>query len=213
MPAVGDIDAFLKIPRPDEKDDKLGLGWLQLDEPTLRQTDPAVLDQILKHQASSGGESSANQKIHSLKYADKNPKRIEEWISEISNLNKSKPSQTVSFNQPMPDIDSIMAVWPESVEKVLSKQALGKNMKANEVYIPKMEELDCSLQEYATLICKMFDIPVYDGSDKRKKENGLIQSLHVLFSTYSHLKSLDFFEEQNKLKDQNKTEENIMTFD
>lgn len=48
IPAVGDIDAFLKVPRPDGQDDKFGLGWLRLDEPTLKQTDPAVLDQFLK---------------------------------------------------------------------------------------------------------------------------------------------------------------------
>ncbi len=38
IPAVGDIDAFLKIPRPDSKPDQLGL--VVLDEPSAKQTDP-----------------------------------------------------------------------------------------------------------------------------------------------------------------------------
>ncbi|XP_043854459.1 intraflagellar transport protein 46 homolog isoform X4 [Dromiciops gliroides] len=41
IPAVGDIDAFLKVPRPDGKPDNLGL--LVLDEPSTKQSDPTVL--------------------------------------------------------------------------------------------------------------------------------------------------------------------------
>ncbi|VDQ13067.1 unnamed protein product [Trichobilharzia regenti] len=46
MPAVGDIDAFLKVPRPDGKPDHLGL--LVLDEPCANQSDPTVLDLQLR---------------------------------------------------------------------------------------------------------------------------------------------------------------------
>lgn len=38
IPAVGDIDAFIKIPRPDKKPEKLGLTVL--DEPATQQSDP-----------------------------------------------------------------------------------------------------------------------------------------------------------------------------
>jgi hypothetical protein len=41
IPAVGDIDAFLKIPRPDGKSDSIGLAVL--DEPCAKQSEPAVL--------------------------------------------------------------------------------------------------------------------------------------------------------------------------
>ncbi|KAJ4436054.1 hypothetical protein ANN_18681 [Periplaneta americana] len=41
IPAVGDIDAFLKIPRPDGKSDSIGLKVL--DEPCAKQSEPAVL--------------------------------------------------------------------------------------------------------------------------------------------------------------------------
>ena len=42
IPAVGDIDAFITVPRPDGKVDKLGLACI--DEPCAKQSDPTVLD-------------------------------------------------------------------------------------------------------------------------------------------------------------------------
>jgi intraflagellar transport protein 46 len=46
IPAVGDIDAFIKVPRPDEVED--GAGLIYLDEPSGKQSDPAVLDLQLR---------------------------------------------------------------------------------------------------------------------------------------------------------------------
>jgi intraflagellar transport protein 46 len=37
IPAIGDIDEFIKVPRPDGKPDQLGLGTL--DEPAAKQSD------------------------------------------------------------------------------------------------------------------------------------------------------------------------------
>ena len=42
IPAVGDIDAFITVPRPDAVVDKLGLACI--DEPCAKQSDPTVLD-------------------------------------------------------------------------------------------------------------------------------------------------------------------------
>lgn len=41
IPCVGDIDAFIKVPRPDDVEDNLGL--VVLDEPAAKQSDPSVL--------------------------------------------------------------------------------------------------------------------------------------------------------------------------
>lgn len=46
IPAVGDPDAFLKVDRPDGKEETLGL--YNLDEPSLCQSDPSVLDLKLR---------------------------------------------------------------------------------------------------------------------------------------------------------------------
>ncbi len=42
IPSIGDIDAFIKVPRPDGKQDNLGLTVI--DEPSSNQSDPHVLD-------------------------------------------------------------------------------------------------------------------------------------------------------------------------
>ena len=43
---MGDIDAFIKIPRPDGKVDEV--GFKVLDEPCAKQSDPTVLDLTLR---------------------------------------------------------------------------------------------------------------------------------------------------------------------
>ena len=47
VPAIGDIDAFLKVPRPDGREDSLGL--IVLDEPSSRQSDPHVLNLQMRY--------------------------------------------------------------------------------------------------------------------------------------------------------------------
>ena len=42
IPSIGDIDAFIKVPRPDGKPDNL--GYTVVDEPSSNQSDPHVLD-------------------------------------------------------------------------------------------------------------------------------------------------------------------------
>mgnify|MGYP001811435552 CR=1 FL=1 len=42
IPSIGDIDAFIKVPRPDGKPDNL--GFMVVDEPSSNQSDPHVLD-------------------------------------------------------------------------------------------------------------------------------------------------------------------------
>merc|ERR1711939_507344 len=47
IPAVGDIDAFIKLPRPDGVSDQLGVTTL--DEPAVTQSDPSVIEMQLRH--------------------------------------------------------------------------------------------------------------------------------------------------------------------
>lgn len=46
VPCIGEIDTFIKVPRPDGKAD--GLGLSQLDEPATIQTDSTVLELQLR---------------------------------------------------------------------------------------------------------------------------------------------------------------------
>ncbi|KAK9510073.1 hypothetical protein O3M35_004935 [Rhynocoris fuscipes] len=164
IPAVGDIDGFLKVARPDGKNDMLGITVL--DEPSVNQSDPAVLHLRLRAQSK---QSSAKQVVvKKLHNAEKNPKAIEKWIQDISELHKSKPAPTMQYTRPMPDIDTLMQEWPDEFEK-----------KLNDVGLP-LEELDIDLLTYVDLICRLFDIPTYDNR---------IESLHLLFSLYSAVKN------------------------
>ncbi|CAB1316600.1 unnamed protein product, partial [Coregonus sp. 'balchen'] len=79
IPAVRDIDAFLKVPRPDGKADNLGL--LVLDEPCTKQSDPTVLSLWL-----SENSKRHNITMKSVENPEKNPKAIENWMESISIL-------------------------------------------------------------------------------------------------------------------------------
>ncbi|XP_073512702.1 intraflagellar transport protein 46 homolog isoform X2 [Phyllobates terribilis] len=169
IPAVGDIDAFLKVPRPDSKPDKLGL--LTLDEPSTKQSDPTVMALWLSE--NSKQHSVAHQiKVKSLENAEKNHKAIDNWIESISELHRSKPPATVHYTRPMPEVETLMQEWPSEFEERLGKISL------------PTAELDCDLSTYIDMILAMLDIPVYKSR---------IQSLHVLFSLYSEFRNSQHF--------------------
>ncbi|XP_018610668.1 intraflagellar transport protein 46 homolog isoform X2 [Scleropages formosus] len=168
IPAVGDIDAFLKVPRPEGKPDSLGL--LVLDEPCAKQTDPTVLSLWLSE--NSKQHNVTEVKVKSLENPEKNPKAIDNWIESISELHRSKPPATVHYTRPMPDIDTLMQEWPPEFEELLGKVSL------------PTADINCDLGEYIDIICGILDIPVYKSR---------IQSLHVLFTLYSEFKNSQHF--------------------
>nr|CAD7269412.1 unnamed protein product [Timema shepardi] len=216
IPAVGDIDAFLKIPPPDDRPDQAGLQVL--DEPCARQSDPHVLHLQLRAVAKQSSaktvvstaclslsvQSTAvstacrslsvqsgvvlsyliantacpciysqylslyQQVIKKVESAEKNPKAIGRWIKDISDLHRSKPPPTVHYTRSMPDIDGLMQEWPSDLEQQL-----------REVGLPT-DDLDCDLPSFVDIVCSLFDIPTYESR---------IQSLHVLFTLYSAVKT------------------------
>ncbi|XP_074891308.1 intraflagellar transport protein 46 homolog isoform X1 [Buteo buteo] len=169
IPAVGDIDAFLKVPRPDGKPDNLGL--LVLDEPSTKQSDPTVLSLWLTEN-SKQHNITQQIKVKSLENAEKNPKAIDSWIESISELHRCKPPATVHYTRPMPDIETLMQEWLPEFEELLGKVGL------------PTAEMNCDLAEYVDMICAILDIPVYKSR---------IQPLHVLFSLYSEFKNSQHF--------------------
>jgi intraflagellar transport protein 46 len=173
--AVGEVDAFLKVPRPDGTDEILGI--LLLDEPKLNQSDPALLEIKLKPKIKRPGTGQAN--VRSIENADKNPKQITRWISTISEAHRSKPPANVSYTKPMPDSDTLMDVWHPEMEEIL-----------NTIELPS-PDLDVSLEGYIRIICSILGIPVHDLSNKKSN----IESLHVLFTLYSDFKSNQHFKQ------------------
>ncbi|CAK9190195.1 unnamed protein product [Sphagnum troendelagicum] len=163
LPAIGTVDEFLKVPRPDGLPDFLGLKVLGEDGPT--QSDPAVLTLQLRN-------TSMHSSIHifevaSIENCHKNPKKLDAWINSIKDLHHAKPPPSVVFSKPMPDIEKLMQVWPPQMETILET-----------IELPKAH-LDVDLATLIDICCSILDIPVYTCR---------VESLHVLFSLYIQFK-------------------------
>lgn len=171
IPAIGELDAFIKIPRPDGKEDGCGLRYL--DEPSSVQSDPTVLE--LQLRAKSKKLQYGDVVVRSIEHADKNPQKIDKWIQDINDLHRSKPPPQVNYKKNMPDIDKLMEVWPEEFEALLNTTSLPS------------PDLDLSLLEYVRVLCSLLDIPVYDNP---------IESLHLMFSLYLEFKNNPHFQSQ-----------------
>lgn len=63
VPAIGEVDAYLKIPRPDMREE--GLGLVKLDEPALNMSKKSYLDLLIK-EFYKGKVRDRNKEIHSL---------------------------------------------------------------------------------------------------------------------------------------------------
>mmetsp|Transcript_9808 Transcript_9808/g.21994 ORF Transcript_9808/g.21994 Transcript_9808/m.21994 type:complete len:698 (+) Transcript_9808:198-2291(+) len=168
IPAIGELDAFIKVPRPDGGEDGLGLRFL--DEPSANQSDPTVLE--LQLRAKSKKLQYGDVAVRSIEHADKNPSKIEKWVQDIKDLHRSKPPPQVNYKKNMPDIDTLMEVWPEEFEQMLATAQLPS------------PDLDLRLPEYAKVLCSVLDIPTYENP---------IESLHVLFSLYSDFRNNQHF--------------------
>lgn len=160
IPAIGEMDAFVKVKRPDGLDS--GLGLKILDEPCARQSDGHVLElQLRALSKKQHGEAS----VRAIDNAADNPALVGSWIDSITALHDSKPPAQVMYRKLYPDIDVLMEEWPQAVE-----DALG------EVELPG-PDVDLDLQEYAKLVCVALDIPFHPEHPA--------EALHVLFTLYA----------------------------
>jgi len=178
IPAVGEIDPFIKIPRPDGRPDDLGLTVL--DEPAAVQSDPTVMEMQLRMLSRVSNLPSAH--VKSLPNAASNSKAITQWVSSLTELHRGKPPAVVTYAKNMPDIESLMQLWPAEFEETL-----------NTVQLPSAD-LDVDLNTYARWICTLMDIPVYDST---------VESLHVLFTLFSEFKTNQHFANQEEAYDMN----------
>lgn len=169
IPSIGEMDAFVKVPRPDNKDDDLGLKVL--DEPSAAQSDPTVLE--LQLRAQSKKLQYGDVVVRSIEQAAKNPALIEKWIQNISDLHRSKPPQQVHYRRNMPDTDTLMEAWSPEFEAILDRLPLPS------------PDLDLSLLEYSKVLCNILDIPVYENP---------IESLHLMFTLFTDFRNNPHFQ-------------------
>jgi len=158
IPAVGEMDAFIKVPRPDASRDELGLAVL--DEPAAAQSDATVLELQLR---AVSKKQHGDVAVRSIENAAKNPVEVDRWIASIQDLHRSKPPPQVNYRKAMPDIDKLMEEWPPELEDLLRSISLPN------------ADLEATLPEFVKICCALMDVPVYDS---------LVESLHVFFSLY-----------------------------
>ncbi|CAE7402569.1 ift46 [Symbiodinium sp. CCMP2456] len=169
IPSIGEVDAFLKMPRPDGAPS--GLGTACLDEPTLNPSDPSILD--LQLRSLSKNQDLQPMEVRSIENAEKNPKEIDNWVKRIDSLNRSKPAPTVQYSRRMPDIEQLMQVWPAEFEEYLQNNPL-----------PELADLELDLPSYIRIFASILDVPVYSQ---------ITETLHVIFTLYSEFKSNQHF--------------------
>eukprot|EP00931_Biecheleriopsis_adriatica_P011061 TRINITY_DN112138_c0_g1_i1.p1 TRINITY_DN112138_c0_g1~~TRINITY_DN112138_c0_g1_i1.p1 ORF type:complete len:408 (+),score=73.64 TRINITY_DN112138_c0_g1_i1:120-1226(+) len=169
IPSIGEVDAFLKMPRPDGE--RGGLGMTRLDEPALNASDPSILD--LQLRSLSKNQDLQPVEVRSIENAEKNPKEIDNWVKRIDNLNRSKPAPSVQYSRRMPDIEQLMQVWPAEFEEYLANNPL-----------PDLSDLELDLPSYIRIFASILDVPVHSQ---------ITETLHVIFTLYSEFKSNQHF--------------------
>lgn len=172
IPTIGEVDAFLKMPRPDGKPSTL--GTVRLDEPTLNPSDPSILD--LQLRSLSKHQDLQPMEVRSIENAEKNTKEIENWIKRIEDLNRTKPAPTVQYSRRMPDIEQLMQVWPPELEDYLQTHKL-----------VDLADLELDLPNLIRIMASILDVPVY---------NQMTETLHVIFTLFSEFKSNQHFSKE-----------------
>eukprot|EP01060_Flectonema_neradi_P017755 TRINITY_DN2459_c0_g1_i1.p1 TRINITY_DN2459_c0_g1~~TRINITY_DN2459_c0_g1_i1.p1 ORF type:complete len:465 (+),score=115.54 TRINITY_DN2459_c0_g1_i1:88-1395(+) len=169
IPAIGDIDGFIKVTRPDEKTDSLGLTVL--DEPGPNQSNASVVALGLAYQTK---RKVAEQTVVRVEQAHTRGKVIDKWVVDMQELYQTKPRPQVNYSKVMPDLEVLLQVWPADFEDLLSKN----------LTLPPAS-IDLDLIQYVKVVCALLDIPCYSS---------LVESVHVLLSLYSEFKANPHFQ-------------------
>ena len=185
IPAVGEVDGFLKIPRADGKDEELGSH--QIDEPALNMSKKSYLDLMIR-EFFKGKIREDKREIHTVSNAHKNSKLVQRWITDVAEVHKQRIPPSVFYSKKMPEIDNLMQSWDSEMEKKV------KNIEITS------HDLSFTTSELSQLVCNIADIPVYDLDNNKNQ----IESLHVLFTLFSAFKENDHFNEQNEENQFNK---------
>jgi intraflagellar transport protein 46 len=171
IPAIGAIDAFIKVPRPDGDMDDLGL--VILDEPSIAQSNPQVLRMELREQYGiTAPGSEMDSYVGFIEQPQKSRKALDSWLESLEEIHRNRPPPSIIYSHKMPELEDLMELWPPQFEEALAA-----------VLLPTAD-IDLSFDEYAKVICALLEIPV--------KAN-LIESLHHLFALYSSFAGNDYF--------------------
>ncbi|XP_017855331.1 intraflagellar transport protein 46 homolog [Drosophila busckii] len=180
VPAVGDVDAMLKVQAPkllqpqrqQELDEHLErLGLMLLDEPSGAQSEPSLLNMKLRSVLSgSRGKKTRNASSSATRVPTaRSNKDIEKWIAEVEQVHMA---QSMNDAQPRKDIDALLELWPRSFAAEDTMAAL------DEAYRGCLQQ-QISLGDYVRVLCERFDVegPLESQAD-------YIHSVQTLFALY-----------------------------
>ncbi|EAX87876.1 LOC300675 protein, putative [Trichomonas vaginalis G3] len=161
IPAIGAIDAFIKVPRPDDEEEPLGLTVL--DEPTIGCSDPQIVRMQLREKYGIVSAQEGDGYIGEIKDLENNQKALDTFLENYEEMIRDRPPPSIVYSYKMPDLNDLLDVWPEDIEKALES-----------IPLPSAD-MDLTIEEYAKIICAFLDIPV---------KGNIIESLHVFFTLY-----------------------------
>jgi intraflagellar transport protein 46 len=171
VPAIGSIDAFIKVPRPDGDLDDLGL--VIVDEPSIAQSNPQVLRMELREQYGVTSPSTESDGyVGHIEDLQKNRKALDSWLDSLEEIHRNRPPPTIIYTHKMPEMEDLMEPWPAQLEEALAS-----------VLLPTAD-IDLGFDEFARVICALLEIPV---------RGNLIESIHHLFTLYSSFTRNDYF--------------------
>ncbi|PHJ23267.1 intraflagellar transport protein 46 [Cystoisospora suis] len=168
FPAIGEVDALLKIPPPDGSWDPTGLEFV--DEPALEQSDSAALWLELAAirpckpaDKSDGGPPCIEEQGKERNF------RIDKWIETVRRLKSQHHGSDVWHFLDSLDFDTLMRPWPEEIAKMMepNPQKLA------------LEETSLGLADILKIGCALLRIP--------RTGHHLNASLHALLMLYLEL--------------------------
>ncbi|CAP38051.2 Protein CBR-DYF-6 [Caenorhabditis briggsae] len=81
IPAMGEVDLFVKVPRPDDIDDNVGLT--QIDEPPCNQSDATIVEMQIRSAVKDMTILDDVVPVKVLENADEKPDQIKKWIADV----------------------------------------------------------------------------------------------------------------------------------
>ena len=161
VPAIGSIDAFIKVPRPDDEVEPLGLTVL--DEPTIGCSDPQIIKMQLREKYGIVSNTEGDGYIGYIEDLDNNQKALDTFLENYEEMIRDRPAPSIVYSYKMPDLNDLLLEWPPELDKALESIPL------------PTADMDLTIEEYAKIICAFLDIPV---------KGNVIESLHVFFTLF-----------------------------
>jgi intraflagellar transport protein 46 len=170
-PAIGVIDPFIKIPRPDGNVEPLGL--VTVDEPSISQSNPLILKMHLRERHGLVSPDDMGDGYHGfVKRREDNRKQIGDWLEFLDEVHSRRPPPGMIYKSAMPDVHCLMEPWPDELEDFFASTRLS------------LLDMDLTFEEHAAVILAILDIP---------NNGNLVESLHCLFSLFAEFSANSYF--------------------